>query len=138
MHNYDFGRHERRYDVGGWAWANTELTPDMLLWYSFLRTGRPDLFRMAEAMTRQTSEVEVYHIGPVRAPGLATQREPLGRRREAAADQPLRAEADRRFPYHRRAGRRPHARALTAGLTYEVLKNTTAPTMSRRRTAARA
>jgi hypothetical protein len=64
MHNYDIGRHEWRYDVGGWAWANTELMPDMLLWYSFLRTGRADLFRMAEAMTRQTSEVDVYHIGP--------------------------------------------------------------------------
>ncbi len=64
MHNYDFGRHTWRYDVGGWAWANTELMPDMLLWYSFLRTGRPDIFRMAEAMTRHTSEVDVYHIGP--------------------------------------------------------------------------
>ena len=64
MHNYDFGRHEWRYDVGGWAWANTELMPDMLLWYSFLRTGRADLFRMAEAMTRHTSEVDAYHIGP--------------------------------------------------------------------------
>ena len=64
MHNYDFGRHEWRYDVGGWAWANTELMPDMLLWYSFLRTGRADLYRFAEAMTRHTSEVSVYHIGP--------------------------------------------------------------------------
>jgi hypothetical protein len=64
MHNYDFGRHQWRYDVGGWAWANTELMPDMLLWTTFLRTGRPDIFRMAEAMTRQTSETEVYHLGP--------------------------------------------------------------------------
>ena len=64
MHNYDFGRHEWRYDVGGWAWANTELMPDMLLWYTFLRTGRADIFRMAEAMTRHTSEVDNYHIGP--------------------------------------------------------------------------
>lgn len=64
MHNYDFGRHTWRYDVGGWAWANTELMPDMLLWYSFLRTGQPDIFRMAEAMTRETSEVDVYHEGP--------------------------------------------------------------------------
>jgi hypothetical protein len=64
MHNYDIGRHEWRYDVGGWAWVNTELMPDMLLWYSFLRTGRADLFRMAEAMTRHTSEVDVHHIGP--------------------------------------------------------------------------
>ena len=64
MHNYDFGRHEWRYDVGGWAWVNTELMPDMLLWYSFLRTGRADLFRFAEAMTRHTSEVDVHHLGP--------------------------------------------------------------------------
>ncbi len=64
MHNYDFGRHVWRYDVGGWAWANTELMPDMLLWFTFLRTGRPDIFRMAEAMTRHTSEVDNYHIGP--------------------------------------------------------------------------
>lgn len=64
MHNYDFGRHEWRYDVGGWAWANTELMPDMLLWYSFLRTGRADVFRFAEAMTRHTSEVDVHHTGP--------------------------------------------------------------------------
>jgi len=64
MHNYDFGRHDWRYDVGGWAWANTELMPDMLLWFSFLRTGRADLFRMAEAMTRHTSEVDVHHLGP--------------------------------------------------------------------------
>ncbi|MEO6001896.1 MAG: Tat pathway signal sequence domain protein [Opitutus sp.] len=64
MHNYDFGRHEWRYDVGGWAWVNTELMPDMLLWYSFLRTGRADLYRFAEAMTRHTSEVDVFHVGP--------------------------------------------------------------------------
>ncbi|MBI5767441.1 MAG: Tat pathway signal sequence domain protein [Verrucomicrobia bacterium] len=64
MHNYDFGRHEWRYDVGGWAWVNTELMPDLLLWYSFLRTGRADLFRMAERMTRHTSEVDVHHVGP--------------------------------------------------------------------------
>ena len=64
MHNYDFGCHEWRYDVGGWAWANTELMPDMLLWYSFLRTGRADLYRLAERMTRHTSEVDVYHAGP--------------------------------------------------------------------------
>ena len=64
MHNYDFGRHEWRYDVGGWAWVNTELMPDMLLWYSFLRTGRADLYRFAEAMTRHTSEVDVHHAGP--------------------------------------------------------------------------
>ncbi len=64
MHNYDFVRHEWRYDIGGWAWINTELMPDILLWHTFLRTGRADIYRMAEAMTRHTSEVDVHHVGP--------------------------------------------------------------------------
>lgn len=63
MHGYDPIRHSWRYDIGGFAWANTELAPDMWLWYSFLRTGRADIFQMAEAMTRHTSEVDVYHLG---------------------------------------------------------------------------
>jgi len=45
------------------AWDNTELASDMWLWYSFLRTGRADVFRLAEAMTRNTGEVDVYHLG---------------------------------------------------------------------------
>ncbi len=63
MHSYDPLRHEWKYDVGGFAWANTELVPDMWLWYSYLRTGRKDIFKMASAMTRHTSEVDVYHLG---------------------------------------------------------------------------
>jgi hypothetical protein len=63
MHTYDATRHQWKYDVGGYAWANTELMPDLWLWYSFLRTGRADVFRMAEAMTRHTQEVDVYHLG---------------------------------------------------------------------------
>jgi hypothetical protein len=63
MHSYDAVRHKWRYDVGGYAWANSELVPDMWLWYSYLRTGREDIFRMAEAMTRHTGEVDVYHLG---------------------------------------------------------------------------
>lgn len=64
MHAYDPERHEWRYDVGGFAWDNTELATPMWLWYNFLRTGRSDIWRMAEAMTRHCSEVDVYHIGP--------------------------------------------------------------------------
>ena len=64
MHAYDSDRHSWRYDVGGYAWDNTELATPMWLWYNFLRTGRDDLFTMAEAMTRHCSEVDVYHIGP--------------------------------------------------------------------------
>ncbi len=63
MHQHDGPRHEWRYDIGGFAWDNTELGTDMWLWYTFLRTGRADAFRMAEAMTRHTSEVDTYHLG---------------------------------------------------------------------------
>jgi len=63
MHAYDAARHTWRYDIGGYAWDNTELGTDMWLWYSFLRTGRADVFHMAEAMTRHTSEVDTYHSG---------------------------------------------------------------------------
>ena len=63
MHAYDNQRHVWRYDIGGYAWDNTELASDMWLWYSFLRTGRADLFRMAEAMCRHSSEVDTYHSG---------------------------------------------------------------------------
>ena len=64
MHAYNEERHSWRYDVGGYAWDNTELATPMWLWYSFLRTGRDDVFRMAEAMTRHNSEVDTYHMGP--------------------------------------------------------------------------
>lgn len=64
MHSYDRWRGEWRYDVGGFAWDNTELATNATLWYSFLRTGRVDLWDMAVAMTRHTAEVDCYHIGP--------------------------------------------------------------------------
>ncbi|ADX74642.1 hypothetical protein Asphe3_35410 [Pseudarthrobacter phenanthrenivorans Sphe3] len=64
MHTYDHDRHVWRYDVGGYAWDNSELSPDLWLWYSYLRSGRGDIFRFAEAMTRHTGDVDVYHLGP--------------------------------------------------------------------------
>jgi hypothetical protein len=63
MHTYDFDRHEWRYDVGGYAWDNSELATDVWLWMYYLRTGRADAFRFAEAMTRHTGEVDVHHLG---------------------------------------------------------------------------
>ena len=63
MHTYDQDRHEWRYDVGGYAWDNSELSTDLWLWLYFLRTGRAEVFRFAEAMTRHTGEVDVHHIG---------------------------------------------------------------------------
>ncbi|MFH9085254.1 Tat pathway signal sequence domain protein [Streptomyces sp. NPDC017673] len=63
MHTYDSARHVWRYDIGGYAWDNSELSPDLWLWYAYLRSGRSDIFRFAEAMTRHTGEVDVYHLG---------------------------------------------------------------------------
>ena len=64
MHAYDPERDAWRYDVGGYAWDNTELASPVWLWMMFLRSGRTDIWRMAEAMTRHNSEVDTYHIGP--------------------------------------------------------------------------
>ncbi|MFT4089440.1 MAG: Tat pathway signal sequence domain protein [Asticcacaulis sp.] len=64
MHTYDPDRHMWRYDIGGYAWDNSELSPDLWIWYTYLRTGRADVFKFAEAMTRHTGEVDVYHLGP--------------------------------------------------------------------------
>jgi hypothetical protein len=63
MHTYDSDRHEWRYDVGGFAWDNSELATDVWLWMHYLRTGSADAFRFAEAMTRHTGEVDVHHLG---------------------------------------------------------------------------
>ncbi|WP_045742183.1 hypothetical protein [Actinoplanes rectilineatus] len=70
MHTPDPDRHVWRYDVGGYAWDNSELSPDLWLWFAYLRSGRADIYRFAEAMTRHTGEVDVYHLG--RWAGLGT------------------------------------------------------------------
>ena len=64
MHGYDTSRDEWRYDVGGYAWDNTELASPTMFWYQFLRTADSRVWRMAEAMTRHCSEVDTYHFGP--------------------------------------------------------------------------
>ncbi len=65
IHSYNSAEHTWYYDFGGHAWDNTELGAPLWLWYSYLRTGRADLFRLAEAHTRNTSETNVYHLGPM-------------------------------------------------------------------------
>ncbi len=70
IHSYNNAEHAWYYDCGGHAWDNTELGAPLWLWYSYLRTGRADLFRLAEAHTRNTSETVVYHLGPMM--GLGT------------------------------------------------------------------
>ncbi len=63
IRTYDPIRHEWMYDIGGHGWNNTELMPNAWLWFAFLRSGRADIFRLVEAMTRNTNEVDVYHSG---------------------------------------------------------------------------
>jgi hypothetical protein len=64
MHTYDSDRRVWRYDIGGFAWDNSELSPDLWLWYAAIRSGDAKTYRLAEAMTRHTGEVDVYHMGP--------------------------------------------------------------------------
>ncbi|NOU62850.1 hypothetical protein GC096_02155 [Paenibacillus sp. LMG 31461] len=63
MHTYDPVRHCWLYDVGGYAWQNTELCNTYVNWLAFLRTGDYEIYRFARAMTRHTSEVDTYHLG---------------------------------------------------------------------------
>ena len=63
MHTYDKVRHQWRYDIGGFAWDNTELVPTLWLWLYFMRNGRADVFTLAEKLSRHASEVDVYHFG---------------------------------------------------------------------------
>ena len=63
MHSYDRQRHQWKYDIGGYAWDNTELVPTLWLWLYFLRTGREDVFDLAQKLSRHASEVDVYHAG---------------------------------------------------------------------------
>jgi len=69
MHTYDSVRHQWKYDVGGYAWDNTELVPTLWLWTYFLRTGRYDVYRLAEKLSRHASEVDVYHMGKYKGLG---------------------------------------------------------------------
>jgi len=63
MHSYDPVRHCWRYDVGGFAWQNTELCNTYANWLYFLRTGDYEVYRFARAMSRHCSEVDTYHAG---------------------------------------------------------------------------
>ncbi len=69
IHSYSAPRHTWHYDWGGHAWDNTELGTPLWLWYSYLRSGRADLFRLAEAHARNTSETNVYHLGDMKGLG---------------------------------------------------------------------
>lgn len=103
MHTYDEQRHVWRYDVGGFAWDNSELSTDLWLWYYFLRTGREDVFRMAEAMTRHTGEVDVHHIGRFAPLGSRHNVQHWG---DSAKQLRISTAANRRFLYYLTADER--------------------------------
>ena len=63
MHTFDQQRRTWRYDIGGCAWNNAELGTDLWLCLDFLRSGRADAFRLAQAMVRHVAEVDSYHLG---------------------------------------------------------------------------
>ncbi len=69
MHTYEACRHMWRWDVGGYAWDNTELAPTYWLWLQFLRTGSERVFRLAEALSRHTADVDMYHFGSMKGLG---------------------------------------------------------------------
>jgi hypothetical protein len=69
IHSYSAARHVWNYDWGGHAWDNTELGAPLWLWYSYMRSGGADLFNLAEAHARNTSETDTYHLGPMRGLG---------------------------------------------------------------------
>ncbi len=69
MHTYEASRHAWRYDVGGYAWDNTELAPTYWLWLQFLRTGDEQVYSLAEALSRHTADVDMYHFGPLKGLG---------------------------------------------------------------------
>ena len=103
MHTFDEDRLVWRYDVGGYAWDNSELSPDLWLWYAFLRSGRADIFRFAEAMTRHTGEVDVYHLG--QWAGLGT-RHGVQHWADSAKQQRISTAVYRRFYYYLTADER--------------------------------
>lgn len=69
MHTFDNHRGQWWYDSGGYAWQNTELNPNMWLWYSFLRNQDLTSYKMAYNMSRHNSDTDIYHFGEYKGLG---------------------------------------------------------------------
>jgi len=117
MHSYSVPRHVWHYDWGGHAWDNTELAAPLWLWLSYLRSGRADLFRLAEAHARNTSETNVYHLGEMK--GLGTRHNVI-KWGDGAKEARISQAAHWRFFYYlttdERAGDIMHMVAESAGI----------------------
>ncbi|MDA0841830.1 MAG: hypothetical protein O3B01_18545 [Planctomycetota bacterium] len=57
------------FDDGGYAWINTEHLPDLGLWISAMRAGRPDWLEAAIEMSRHNRDIDMYHRGETKGYG---------------------------------------------------------------------
>ena len=51
---------------GRWGWCNSEWDPRHAVWLHYLRTGETRWFRLGEAMTRHSLDVDTCHYNPLR------------------------------------------------------------------------
>lgn len=51
---------------GRWGWCNSEWDPRHAVWMQYLRTGDPRYYRLGEAMTRHSMDVDTCHWHPFR------------------------------------------------------------------------
>ena len=70
MHSYDPDRDLWWFDRGGYAWLNNEFMMCEAMWHAYLYTGDHARYRFAEAMTRHTGDVDMYHLGRLAGHGI--------------------------------------------------------------------
>lgn len=59
---FDYGDGKSYFFDGRWVqWTNNEPTVDFMLWTNFMRTGDPKYFKLAQAMSRHTMDVDNIH-----------------------------------------------------------------------------
>jgi len=63
--SWDPQRDTWRYE-GRWSWNNSEWDPRHGVWIQYLRTGDDGYFRLGEAMTRHSMDVDTCHFNPFR------------------------------------------------------------------------
>lgn len=69
MQTYYTDRGQWAFDDGGYGWINTESLPDLGLWLTAFRYGRPDWMEGVIAMTRHNRDVDMYHRGNFKGVG---------------------------------------------------------------------
>ncbi|MER3318304.1 MAG: hypothetical protein RIB79_08425 [Allomuricauda sp.] len=59
---FNYGDGKSYFFNGKWVqWTNNEPTVDFMLWTNFMRTGNPKYFKLAQAMSRHTMDVDNIH-----------------------------------------------------------------------------